>query len=216
MAMFRDRLDAGAHLGEALRDHPALQQSPNLIVVGLPRGGVPVAAEVARILGAPLDGLVVRKLGVPTREELAMGAVGEDDVIVMNEQIVDYANLPPDRLAQVISDAHAEVRAQARRLRPRGHRPAVLDDATVLLVDDGVATGATARAAGQLARARGAQRVVLATPVAPYEVYEMLQESQIFDEVICRYSPVRFTAVGRYYGDFTQVTDEQVRALLEA
>jgi putative phosphoribosyl transferase len=207
MRVFRDRRDAGRRLAERLstfRDQDA-------VVLGLPRGGVPVASEVARLLDAPLDVIVVRKLGVPFQPELGMGAVGEDGVRVLNDDVMRLARVGADELARVEARERAEVQARAARFR--GDRPRVdLAGRTVIIVDDGIATGGTARAALQVARAHGAARVVLAVPVAPPDTVQELSTDA--DEIICLETPELFFAIGEWYQDFSQVPDDQVVALL--
>ena len=180
-----------------------------VVVLGLPRGGVPVAAEVARALQAPLDVIVVRKLGVPWQPELAMGAIGEGGCLVLNDdiaQLVKHADL--DR---VVTAERAELRRRVRMWR--GDRdPQPLTGKTVVIVDDGVATGATAAAACAVARRSGAARVVLATPVAPPEVARQLLAQA--DEVVALLQPATFRAVGQWYADFTPTPDEVVTRLL--
>ena len=206
--LFRDRAEAGRHLAERLRH---LQGRP-LVVLGLPRGGVVVAAEVARVLDAPLDVIVVRKLGVPTQPELAMGAVGEDGVEVRNDEVLRHVDVSPEGWATAVARERAEVERRARRFR--GDRPRLpLAGRTVVIVDDGVATGSTARAACQVARAEGAAHVVVAVPVAPPAWTTRLDD--VADELVCLETPRRFFAVGAAYADFTQLTDEQVVECLE-
>ncbi|MBP2705079.1 phosphoribosyltransferase [Microbispora sp. RL4-1S] len=206
--MFLDRHDAGVRLAEEVsRRVPA----GDAVVLGLPRGGVPVAFEVAQVLGAPLDVIVVRKLGVPYQPELGFGAVGEGGVRVVNPDVVALARLTPDEMAAVEERETAEVELRARRFR--GPRPPVdLAGRTVIVVDDGIATGGTARAACQVARARGAARVVLAVPVAAPDIVESLREDA--DEVICLDMPEQLYAIGFWYHDFSQTTDGQVVELL--
>lgn len=216
MAMFRNRTAAGHSLAQELVTHPALQEVQDVVVLGLPRGGVPVAAEVARVLGAEMDVLVVRKLGVPFHPELAMGAVGEEGILVLKDDIVAQAEASQAELAAVIARQRDEVEARAIRFRPGRSAPVSLDGRIALIVDDGVATGATAQAAATLARKREATMVVLATPVAPYGVVQAMESSGIFDVIICRSSPASFRSVGSSYADFTQVTDEEVRRILGA
>lgn len=204
---FRNRIDAGRQLGERLA--PLAEMAP--VVVGLPRGGVVVAAEVARALAAPLDVIVVRKLGVPSQPELAMGAVGEDGVRVLNDDVIRVARVTPEQLDSVVARERAEVERRAAEFR-RGRPSVALRDRTVIVVDDGIATGATARAALEVARAHGAQRIILAVPVAPTETLHEL--APFADEVICLESPVWFQSVGRWYDDFTQTTDNDVIQLL--
>ena len=204
---FRDRVDAGRKLAEAL---PHLRDA-DVVVLGLPRGGVPVAAEVARALRAPLDVIVVRKVGVPGQPELAMGAVGEGGASVVDADIVWRAGVRPEQLSAAQARAGVEVQERVRALR--GHRaPADLTGRTAVIVDDGVATGSTARAACRVARALGATRIVLAVPVASSEAGAEL--SDIADEVVCLLRPVFFGAVSNFYDDFTPTTDAEVSALL--
>ncbi|MER7365788.1 phosphoribosyltransferase family protein [Nonomuraea wenchangensis] len=183
----------------------------NVVVLGLPRGGVPVAFEVAQALGAPLDVIVVRKLGVPFQPELGFGAVGEGDVRVIDPGVVRMADVTPAEMAAVEKGERAEVLRRARRFR--GDRaPVDLAGRTVIVVDDGIATGGTARAACQVARARGAARVILAVPVGTPDTVASLREDA--DEVICLETPAALWAIGVWYADFTQTTDEQVVKLL--
>ena len=207
MKAFRDRREAGRRLAERLD----VLRGESPVVLGLPRGGVPVAFEVARVLGAPLDVIVVRKLGVPFQPELGMGAVGEDDVLVLNDDVVRLARVSPEEIRSIEARERAEVERRAARFR--AGRPRVdIAGRTVVIVDDGIATGGTARAAVHVARAHGAARVVLAVPVgAPDTIDEMRSEA---DEVVCLDAPYGFFAVGQFYDDFTQTTDDQVIALL--
>lgn len=212
---FYDRVDAGRLLAQELTQRQDLELPQDTVVLGLPRGGVPVAAEVARAFNAELDVLVVRKLGVPFRPELAMGAVGEDEITVLNPEIIRRAGVTKAEQADAIRQQRQEVRDRVKRLRPHRTEPVQLQDRTAVIVDDGVATGATAKVGGQLARARGAARVILAIPVAPYTVIESLTHSMVFDDIVCLYSPARFKSVGAYFADFEQVSDAQVRQILE-
>ena len=206
--MFGDRVDAGRRLAGRLGH---LRGGP-VVVLGLPRGGVPVAAEVARALGAPLDVIVVRKLGVPFQPELGMGAVGEDGVKVINPQVVAAAEVTAAELAAVEERERAEVTRRA--LRYRGGRPRVpLDGKVAVIVDDGIATGSTARAACQIARALGAARVVLAAPVAPPGWQDRIGRDA--DETIAVITPAPFYAIGQFYADFSQTSDDEVVACLE-
>ncbi|ANW16799.1 phosphoribosyltransferase family protein [Streptomyces clavuligerus] len=207
---FLDRDEAGRRLAgrlTSLRDRDP-------VVLGLPRGGVPVAARVAEALGAPLDICLVRKLGVPFQPELGMGAVGEDGVRVVNERVVRGAGVSPGELAAVEERERAVLAERAARYR--GERPAEpLGGRTVVLVDDGVATGSTARAACRIVRARGAAHVVLAVPVAPPHWTSVLAGEA--DELVCLHTPVDFAAVGQFYANFAQTRDEEVvRALRDA
>jgi putative phosphoribosyl transferase len=204
---FRDRREAGRRLAERLSGLRA--SSP--LVLGLPRGGVPVAFEVAKALGAPLDILVVRKLGVPFQPELGMGAVGEDGVRVLNRDVLRQAGVTETQLAAVEARERAAVEERAVRLR-RG-RPAIpLEGRTVVIVDDGLATGGTARAAVHVARARGADRVILAVPVAPPETVAALRRDA--DDVVAVEIPEPFFAIGGWYADFSPTSDEEVVELL--
>jgi putative phosphoribosyl transferase len=205
---FFDRADAGRRLAMLL-EH---LRGQDVVVVGLPRGGVPVAFEVARTLGAPLDVIVVRKLGVPFQPELGMGAIGEGGALVIDKRVQVAAGVSAEELAAVEASERAELDRRVRRFR--GVRPPVsLAGRTVVVVDDGIATGSTARAACQVARARGAARVVLAVPVAPRESVTTL--SCDANEVVCIEMPTRFLAIGQFYEDFTPTSDGEVVALLE-
>ena len=203
---FVDRRDAGRRLAERLK----FLRGEDVVVLGLPRGGLPVAFEVAQALGAPLDVIVVRKLGVPFQPELAMGAVGECGARALNEEIVRAAGVSQAEVAAVEKRERVEVDRRARRFR--GDRPRVaLADRVAVVVDDGIATGATARAACRVARSQGASRVVLAVPVAPPStVVELRQQA----EVVCLETPVPFRAVGQFYRDFAQISDAEVTRLL--
>ncbi|MEU8677565.1 phosphoribosyltransferase [Streptomyces sp. NPDC048560] len=205
--LFTDRAEAGKQLAEALRH----LEKERPVVLGLPRGGVPVAFEVARVLGAPLDVIVVRKLGVPHHPELGFGAIGEDGVRVISADIVRRAGVSEQDIASV---ERAEQDELARRARAfRAGRPRVpLEGRTVILVDDGIATGATAKAACEVVRAHGAARVVLAVPVAPPSAVEQLRARA--DDVVSLSTPALFSAVGEWYRDFSQTADEEVVALL--
>ncbi|MFG2341455.1 phosphoribosyltransferase family protein [Streptomyces yangpuensis] len=205
--LFTDRADAGERLAAALR--PLQEERP--VVLGLPRGGVPVAFPVARALHAPLDVIVVRKLGVPYHRELGFGAIGEGGVRVISEDIVRSSRVTREALEAVERAEEAELARRARRFR--GDRPRVaLDGRTVIVVDDGIATGATAAAACQVVRAQGAARVVLAVPVAPPDAVARLRDET--DDVVCLSAPPAFRAVGEWYRDFSQTSDEEVVSLL--
>jgi putative phosphoribosyl transferase len=206
---FRDRADAGHQLAEKL----TYLRGQDVVVLGLPRGGVPVAAEVAAHLSAPLDVIVVRKLGVPFQPELAMGAVGEGGVLVRNRDVLALAGIGRDALAVAEERERAELRRRAQRFR--GDRPRVgLEGRTAVVVDDGIATGATARAACAVARAQGAVRVVLAAPVcSPRAAREL--EAEV-DELVVLQIPAGFVAVGQVYDDFSPVPDEDVQAILRS
>jgi putative phosphoribosyl transferase len=205
---FRDRPDAGQQLAQRLSELDL--EAP--VVLGLPRGGVPVAAPVARLLGAPLDIILVRKLGVPSQPELAMGALGEDGVRVLNDDVLVTTSVTDDELQAVTRREQAELEARAARFR-RGRPRVELEGRTAIVVDDGIATGSTARAAIRVARAHGAARVVLAVPVAPPRTCEHMRDEA--DAVVCLEQPARFWAVGQFYRDFSQTTDDEVVALLD-
>jgi predicted phosphoribosyltransferase len=205
---FRDRREAGRLLAAQLA---AYANRPDVLVLALPRGGVPVAYEVARALGAPLDVFLVRKLGVPGHEELAMGAVATGGVRVLNEEIVRALGIPDDVIEAV---AAKEQRELARRERLyRGDRPPLdVRGRTVILVDDGLATGATMHAAIKALRQAQAARIVVAVPTASPEACDELRA--VVDDVICAITPEPFYAVGLSYGDFSQTSDEEVSDLL--
>ncbi|MGH4011848.1 MAG: phosphoribosyltransferase family protein [Pseudonocardiaceae bacterium] len=204
---FFDRVDAGRRLAEQLRH----LRGENVVILGLPRGGVPVAFEVARALSAPLDIIVVRKLGVPFQPELGMGAIGEDGVLIVNEHVIRMAGVTQAEIAEVEKRERAELTRRARRFR--GARPRLtLASRTAVVVDDGVATGSTARAACQVARAQGAARVVLAVPVCSPDAVRTLRDE--VDEMVCLETPPRFYAVGQWYADFQQTSDAEVMDLL--
>ncbi|MBL1098773.1 phosphoribosyltransferase [Streptomyces sp. 205] len=205
--IFSDRMDAGRRLAEALR--PLRDERP--VVLGLPRGGVPVAFEVAQALGAPLDVIIVRKLGVPYHRELGFGAIGEGGVRVVHQAIIRMSRVGEEDIQEVERTEQAELVRQARRFR-RGRPRMAVEGRTVIIVDDGIATGATARAACRVARAQGAARVVLAVPVAPPDAVASLREDA--DEVVCLSTPPEFSAVGEWYQDFSQTGDAEVVELL--
>lgn len=213
--MFRDRTDAGRQLAELVADRLGSSSHPGdtarTVVMGLPRGGVPVAALVAKALCAPLDVLVVRKIGVPWQPELAMGAVGENGAVVLNDGVVSSSGVSPDELESLIRKVSREVEQVVAELRPAGDALDVIDK-MVVVVDDGVATGATARAAAGVLRRRGARSVILATATAPPDTCNGLWSC--FDDVICVEKPRFFRSVGRQYENFEQVGIEEVRRLL--
>lgn len=205
MPRFRDRTDAGRRLAELM---PPLE---NPIVLGLPRGGVPVAAEVARVLRAPLDVIVVRKVGVPRQPEVAMGAVGEGGTRVVDERTMRMAGASDDDFARVEAGERTTLDARVAKLRA-GRPPLDLAGRTAVLVDDGIATGATARAAAQVAHQLGAAKVVIAAPVAPPDAIAALRD--VADQVVVALVPDGFWAVGQYYDDFRQTEDAEVESLL--
>lgn len=207
---YRSRREAGQVLARLLQHYKGRD---DVVVLALPRGGVPVAYEVARSLGAPLDVFLVRKLGVPGHEELAMGAIASGGVVVLEDDVVRGLRIEPEVIRQV---AEREAVELARRQRAyRGDRPLPdLRGKTVILVDDGLATGSSMRAAIQAVRAQEPARIVAAVPAAPESTCRELQAE--VDEVICAVMPEPFFAVGQAYWDFTQTTDDEVRALLNS
>ncbi|MEU6998866.1 phosphoribosyltransferase family protein [Nonomuraea sp. NPDC046570] len=207
--IFTDRRDAGRRLARQVRRQV---HDEDVVVVALPRGGVPVAFEVAQELGAPLDVIVVRKLGMPYQPEYGFGAIGEGGVRILNPRISRMGQLTPREIEAVEKAERAELRQRTRRFRGT-RQPVELAGRTVLVVDDGVATGGTVRAACQVVRARGADRVILAVPVGPPDVIADLREAA--DEVICLHTPPSLYGIGAWYHDFTQTTDAEVLALLD-
>ncbi|MCW2571646.1 MAG: phosphoribosyltransferase [Frankiales bacterium] len=206
-ALFADRAEAGRRLGEALRSH----SGPDVVVVGLPRGGVPVAYAIAQALDAPLDVIVVRKLGLPSQPELGVGAIGEGDVRIVNDDVVRKTGMTEDELVIVEQTERAELLRRVQRFRG-GRPPLSLDGRTVIVVDDGIATGSTARAACRVARAQGASAVLLASPVGPERVQKTMRPAA--DDVVCLSMPAEFSAISQFYDDFTQTSDAEVVELL--
>jgi putative phosphoribosyl transferase len=207
-AGFRDRFEAGRRLATALAPYAA---RPNLLVLALPRGGVPVGYEVARALNAPLDLMLVRKLGVPGHEELAMGAIASGGIRIVSDDVVAAFGIPDRMIATVAANEEEELDRRERMYRV-GLRPPVVQDRTIILVDDGLATGSTMRAAAAALRAQQPHYLVVAVPVAPAVTCAALRNE--VDEVVCLLSPEPFFAVGNWYEDFSQVSDEDVRQLL--
>jgi putative phosphoribosyl transferase len=209
------RLRNRIHAGQLLAEHLGQQgfADKDAVVLGLPRGGVPVAYEVATALDLPLDVIIVRKLGVPSRPELAMGAIGEDGVRTLNDDVVAAAGISSEDLAAIENRERTELERRVKQFR--GTRPRIpLTGRTALIVDDGIATGSTVRAACQVATSHGAARVVVATPVAPAHTVEELHGDA--DDVFCIDTPQPFRAIGLFYDDFTQASDEEVTRLLVA
>lgn len=204
---FADRHSAGEDLGRAV----ARLEPEEPVVLGLPRGGVPVAYEVARELGCPLDVLVVRKIGVPMQPELAMGSVGEGGVVVRNEDVIQVAGIDDEAFERVLESEKQELESRLRMYRSEA-RPIDVEGRTVIVVDDGLATGSTARAALQVLKERDAREVWLAVPVAPSDTAEDME--RIADRVVTLQTPRRFGAVGAWYRDFSQTSDQEVRSLL--
>ena len=215
--MFRDRTDAGRRLAELvadrLADAPYSLDAIDTVVMGLPRGGIPVAALVAEGLGVPLGVLVVRKVGVPWQPELALGAVGENGAVVLNDAVVSATGLGPEEVDTLVRQASREVERVAAELRPAVDPPDITDR-LVIVVDDGVATGATARAAASVLRHRGSGPVILATATAPPSTCASLRSC--FDDVICLETPRRFGSVGQHYEHFEQVSVGEVCRLLNS
>ncbi|MEU4036389.1 phosphoribosyltransferase family protein [Streptomyces collinus] len=205
--LLTDRLEAGRRLGERL----GYLRGQDVVVLGLPRGGVPVGAAVAEALDAPLDICMVRKLGAPQQPELGMGAIGEDGVRVINQEVLRATGAGEADLERVEAQEREVLRRRADRYRG-AHAPVPVAGRTVVVVDDGVATGSTARAACRIARARGAARIVLAVPVAPLDFTGRLGDEA--DELVCLHTPAGFLAIGQFYDDFTQVGDDEVTACL--
>jgi predicted phosphoribosyltransferase len=205
---YSNRTEAGQVLANQLAHY---QDTPDVLVLGLPRGGVPVAYEVARALDAPLDVFVVRKLGVPGHEELALGALASGGVRVLNDDVVQHLSMGEDVLTALTNEKQQEV--TQREQRYRGERaPVSLAGRTVILVDDGLATGATMRAAAKAARQQQPARVVVAVPVGAADVCaEMRQEA---DEVVCAMTPPGLGGIGAWYADFRQTSDDEVQHIL--
>jgi predicted phosphoribosyltransferase len=208
-ARFRDRREAGQRLARELH---AYAHRPDVIILALPRGGVPIGYEVAKELGAPLDVFVVRKLGLPWHDELAMGAIASGGVRVLNRDLMRVAGVTESELARVMAAEQAEL--ERREHLYRGDRPFPdLHGKSAILVDDGLATGSTMRAAVEALRLEGPARVVVAVPVAAAETCDAFRD--ITDEIVCAETPEPFLGVGRWYADFSQTTDEEVHELLD-
>lgn len=208
-AEYVDRLDAGRRLAEGLA---AYADRADVLVLGLPRGGVPVAYEVAQALHAPLDVYLVRKLGVPGHEELAMGAIATGGVMQLNRDVIDELNIPEEVIRTVSLREWQELARREALYRGSKPQPEVAGK-TVILVDDGLATGSTMRAAVSSLKKQGPARIVVAVPVAAVQTCELLRTE--VDEVVCPHTPEQFYAVGLWYRDFSPTTDEQVRELLQ-
>lgn len=206
--VFRDRREAGRLLAAKLSTYAG---KPDIVVLGLPRGGVPVAFEVARALAAPLDVFLVRKLGVPGHEELAMGAVASGGVVVLNDDVIARLGIAPEEIDAVAAKETAEL-ARREQLYRSGRTSPEFSGRTVILVDDGLATGATMRAAITALRQSGPARIVTAVPTAAPDICEEFRKQA--DEIVCYMTPAPFLAVGRWYEDFGQTTDNEVCALL--
>jgi predicted phosphoribosyltransferase len=206
---YRDRFEAGRRLAEKLMHYRGV---PDVIVLALPRGGVPVAFEVASALQAPLDVFLVRKLGVPGREELAMGAVATGGVSVLDEDLVRRLGIPPEAIEEAAARERAEIDRQRARFR-HGRPAPPIAGCTIILIDDGLATGSTMRAAVQALREQRPRRIVVAVPVGAADT--CTEFTVLADEVVCAIPAERFMSVGAWYADFRQTTDEEVVSLLD-
>ncbi len=207
--IYVDRADAGRTLAESLS---AWRSAPETVVLALPRGGVPVAYEVATALALPLDVLVVRKLGLPSQPELAMGAIASGGAIVLNRDVLRYLHGGDDALESVRIRETAELMRRERQYR--GDQPPLeMSGRTAIVADDGLATGATMEAAVRSLRSLGAKRIIVAVPVASVEARARV--AAVADEVVCPHTPEFFSAVGQWYRDFDQTSDDEVRDLLE-
>jgi putative phosphoribosyl transferase len=207
--VFHDRRDAGRQLAARLQEYAG---DPNVLVLALPRGGVPVAFEVARALQAPLDVFLVRKIGVPGQEELAMGAVATGGVRVLNQGVVQALDIPAEALDAMTAQARSEL-ARRERLYRGDRPPPDIRGRTVILVDDGLATGSSMRAAVEALRQQHPARIIVAVPVAAASTCDDLRDE--VDDAVCLFTPEPFHAVGLWYEDFSQTTDDEIRDLLD-
>src|SRR5918992_2776210 len=208
--LFRNRYEAGRRLATALTDYVS---RPNLLVLALPRGGVPVGYEVARTLQASLDVMLVRKLGVPGQEELAMGALASGGILILEDEVVAAFRIPEQVIAKVAAREAVEINRQERAYRA-DRPPLSVRERTIILVDDGLATGSTMRAAAAALKSQNPEHLAIAVPVAPPETCEEL--SREVDNIVCVLTPHPFVSVGSWYQNFSQVDDEEVRELLLA
>lgn len=206
---FRDRIDAGQRLAKALRPYAGRS---DVIILALPRGGVPVAAEVAQELGLPMDLMLVRKLGLPGHRELAMGAIAQGGIKVLNESVLNFSDVSEHALDEVTREEQEELNRRTKLYRGDHPNPD-LNQKTVILIDDGVATGATMKAAIQATQKSGAHETIVAVPVAAAESYAELEAEA--DAVVCLSTPHPFFGVGQWYDDFSQTSDEEVQDLLK-
>jgi putative phosphoribosyl transferase len=206
---YRDRRHAGVDLARHLAD----VKGQDLVVLALPRGGVPVAFEVARALAAPLDVFVVRKLGLPGHPEFAMGAIASGGVRVLNDEVVRLYRIPQRAVEAIAQEQRTELERRERMYR-RQRPPLDVGGRTVVLIDDGLATGSTMKAAVEAVRALGPARIIVAVPVGSPETCR--EFAAIADAIVCARAPEHFAAVGQWYDDFRQTTDDEVRELLEA
>jgi predicted phosphoribosyltransferase len=205
---FRDRTEAGRHLAELLREYAGRD---DVVVLALPRGGVPVAYEVAKALDVPLDVFVVRKLGIPGHEELAMGALASGGIIVLDDNVIRSLGIGEAEVRRVVMNELRELQRRESAYRD-GRAPPDLQGKTVILVDDGLATGSTMRAAALAVRDLQPKQVVVAVPVAAKETCDEFRD--VVDEIVCAVTPKPFRAVGLWYDDFSQTSDDEVRKLL--
>jgi putative phosphoribosyl transferase len=209
MNKYSDRHEAGKILADNLKLYT---NNPNVMILALPRGGVPVGYEISRALSVPLDIFVVRKLGVPGHEELAMGAIATNDTVIFNQEIINRLHIPSVSIDETIESEKKELKR--RETAYRGNKPfPSLKDKIIILVDDGIATGATMRAAIKAVYQKQPLRLILAVPVAALSTYEEMKEK--VDEIICPLRPRDFYAVGEWYDDFSQTTDDEVIQLLK-
>jgi len=208
MDRFQDRADAGVYLVEQLQKYA---NKPDTVVLGLPRGGVVVAYEVARGLGLPLDVFLVRKLGVPGYEELALGAIASGGVQVINQEVLRSIRISPSQIQEIAAKETEELKRRERVYR-HNREPLAVRGRTVILVDDGLATGATMRAAVAALGKLGPRKIVIAVPVASVEACAEFRKA--VDEIVCGITPAQFRAVGAWYEDFSQTTDQEVIQLL--
>jgi putative phosphoribosyl transferase len=209
MALFKDRVDAGKKLAKELSKYA---NHSDVIILALPRGGVPVAFEVAKELNVEMDIFIVRKLGVPGNEELAMGAIASDDIRVLNEDVVSSFQIPDRVIAVVAANELRELERRERAYRKNRPKPEI-GGKTVILIDDGLATGATMRAAVEALKTKNPAKIIVAVPTAAADTCMFFKEK--VDEVICVATPEPFYGVGAWYGDFSQTTDEEVCELLD-
>lgn len=207
--IFRDRGDAGRFLADKLTGYADRR---DVIVLGLPRGGIPVAYEVAQRLHAPLDVFTVRKLGVPGHEELAMGAIASGGVRVLNNDVLSYIRIPDEEIDRVASDELRELERRERLYRG-AHPPLEVRDRIIIVVDDGLATGSTMRAAVKALRQKGPKQIVVAAPVGARETCDSFKD-EVDVVCVCALTPEPFQAVGLWYANFEQTTDDEVRNLL--